>query len=71
MKLYNPNIDLINDNVHTKFGKKLSVLILKILSGNQILTLIKGHNSVANEQKSVLYNPNLDVININVYTKLS
>ena len=45
--------------------------ILKILSGNQILTSIKGHNSVANVQKIVLYNPNLDVININVYTKLS
>ena len=43
--------------------------ILKILSGNEILTSIKGHNSVANVQKIELYKPNLDVININVYTK--
>ena len=43
-------------------------LVLKILSDNEILTSIKGHNSVANVQKIVLYNPNLDLININVYT---
>ena len=29
---------------------------------------IRGFNSVANVQKIVLYNPNLDVINVNVYT---
>ena len=39
------------------------------MSGNEILTSIKGHNSVANVQKIVLYNPNLDLINVNVYTK--
>ena len=27
-----------------------------------------GYNSVANVQKVVLYNPNLNVINVNVYT---
>ena len=47
---------------------KLCPLVLKILSGNEILTSIKGYNSVANVQKIVLYNPNLDVINVNVYT---
>ena len=41
---------------------------IKILSGNEILTSTKGYNSVANMQKIVLYNPNLDVINVNVYT---
>ena len=35
--------------------------VLKILSGNEILTSIKGHNSVANFQKMTLYNPNLDL----------
>ena len=35
--------------------------ILKILSGNKILTSIKGHNSVTNVQKIVL-------VNANVYT---
>ena len=43
-------------------------LVLKILSGNEILTSIKGHNSVANWQKMMLYNPNIDLVNANVYT---
>ena len=33
------------------------------------MTSIKGHNSVANLQNLLLYNPNLDTINVNVYTK--
>ena len=48
---------------------KFCPLILKILSGNEILRPIKGHNSVANMQNLTLYNPNLDLINVNVYTK--
>ena len=44
-------------------------LVLKILSGNKILTSIKGGNSVANLRNLKLYNPNLDIINVNVYTK--
>ena len=44
-------------------------LVLKILSGNEILTSIKGRNSVANLQNLTLYNPNIDTINVNVYTK--
>ena len=44
-------------------------LVLKILSGNEILTSIKGCNSVTNLQTLTLYNPNLDIINVNVYTK--
>ena len=43
-------------------------LVLKILSGNKIMTSIKGQNSVANLQKMTLYNPNLDLVNANVYT---
>ena len=43
---------------------KFCPLVLKILSGNEILTSIKGHNSVANLQKLTLYNPNLDLINV-------
>ena len=46
---------------------KFCPLILKILSRNEILTSNEGYNSVANEQKIVLYNPNLDAINVNVY----
>ena len=44
-------------------------LLLKILSGNEILTSIKGHNSVVNLRNLTLYNPNLDIIYVNVYTK--
>ena len=36
---------------------------------DQILMSIKGCNSVANLQKMMLYNPNLDLVNDNVYTK--
>ena len=50
---------------------KFCLLVLKILSGKEILTQIKGHNSVANVQNLTLYNPNLDIINVNVYTKFS
>ena len=48
---------------------KFGPLVFKILSGNKILTSIKGHNSVANLQKMTLYNPNLDLISVNLYTK--
>ena len=48
---------------------KFCPLVLKILSGNKILTSIKGHNSIANLQKLTLYNPNLDLISVNMYTK--
>ena len=48
---------------------KFCPLVLKISSGNEILTSIKAHNSVANLRNLPLYNPNLDIINVNVYTK--
>ena len=43
--------------------------ILKILSKNRILTSIKGSNSVANLQKTKIYNTNIDLVNDNVFTK--
>ena len=42
------------------------ILKLKIIRGDKILTTIKGHNSVANLPKMTLYNPNLDLINVDV-----
>ena len=42
--------------------------VLKILSKNQILTLIKGCYSVANLRKTKIYNTNLDLVTDNVYT---
>ena len=128
----NPKLDLVNVDVHTKFGRilsmrsqdierkrnsdvnqsransnsvkillskiligneilvnnpkldpKLSMLmciqnlvgfcqcVLKILSGNEILTLIKGHNSVKILRKMAGNNPKLDLVNVDVYTKFS
>ena len=43
---------------------KFCPLVLKILSGNEILTSINGSNSVANLRNLMLYNPNLDTINV-------
>ena len=43
--------------------------ILKILSKNQILTSIKGRNSVAILRKAKIYNTNVDLVNDNVYIK--
>ena len=42
---------------------------LMILSRNKILTSIKGHYSVTNQQKITGNNPNLEIVNINAYTK--
>ena len=44
-------------------------LVLKILSKNQILTSIKGRNSVANLWKTIINNTNIDLVNDDVYTK--
>ena len=68
MTLYNPSLDLVNDNAYTKFGHILSIC-LKILSKNQILTSIKGRNSVANLRKTIIYNTKIDLVNDDVYTK--
>ena len=43
--------------------------VLKILSKNRIPTSIKGSNSVANLQKTKIYNTNIDLVNDNVFTK--
>ena len=48
---------------------KFCLFILKIWSKNQILTSIKGRNSVANLRKTKIYNTNVDLVNDNVFTK--
>ena len=47
----------------------LCQFVFKILSKNQILTSIKGCNSVANLRKTKIYNTNVDLVNDNVFTK--
>ena len=48
---------------------KLCQFVLKISSGNKILTSIKGHNSVTNLKKMTGKNPNLDLVNVNAFIK--
>ena len=43
--------------------------VLKILSKNQILTSIKGRNSVANLRKTMIYDTKIDLVYDNVYIK--
>ena len=47
----------------------LCEFVLKILSGNNILTPIKGCNSVKILRKMTGYNPKLDLVNVDVHTK--
>ena len=50
MTVNNLNLDLVNVNLYTKFGHFFP-FFLKILSGNKIMTSIKGRNSVTKLQK--------------------
>ena len=43
--------------------------VIKILSGNEILTSIKGRNSVKILRKMTGNNPKLDLVNVDVHTK--
>ena len=44
-------------------------IVLEILSGNKILTSIKGRNSVKILRKMSGDNPKLDIVNVDVHTK--
>ena len=48
---------------------KFYQLVLKILSGNKILTSIKGRNSINILRKMMGNNPKLDLVNVDVHTK--
>ena len=64
-KIYNTDVELVNDNVLTKFGLSLSIRSQDI---EQILTSIKGRNCVANLRKTMIYITNVDLVNDHVYT---
>ena len=49
-KIYNTKVDLVSDNVYTKFSLNRSICFQDI-EQNSILTSIKGSNSVANLPK--------------------
>ena len=48
---------------------RICQFVLKILSGNKILTSIKGHNSIKILRKMTGNNPKLDLVNVDVHTK--
>ena len=64
----NPKLDLVNDDLHTKSGRILSIRSQE-LSGNKILKSIKGRNSVKILRKMTGNNPKLDLVNVDVHTK--
>ena len=65
----NPKLDLVNVYVHTKFGQILSIHSQYILSGNYILTSIKGCYSIKILQKMTGNNAKLDHVNVDVHIK--
>ena len=66
----NSNIDLVNINAYTKFGKFLTICSKDIEQKQKKLTSIKGHTSVTNLRKMTGNDPNLDIVNINEHTNL-
>ena len=49
---------------------KFCPFVRKILNGNEILALIKGHNSGTNVRKITVINTKLDLVNMYAYTKI-
>ena len=57
----NPKLDLVNVDARKKRLVRFCQFILKILSGNEILTSIKGRNSLKIYRKITGNNPKLDI----------
>ena len=55
--------------LHIQNLDKFCPFFMKILSRNKLLTSIKGQNSVTNLRKMTGNTPNLELVNINTYTK--
>ena len=68
MTIYNPNVDLVNNNVYTKYGLNKSIHSQDI---EQKLNsdVNQGPLLCCKFQKMMIYNPNVDLVNDNVYTK--
>ena len=69
MKGNNPKLDLVNVDAHKKRMVRFCQFILTILSGNEILTSIKGRNALKIYRKTTGNNPKLDIVNVDVHTK--
>ena len=70
MTFNNSKLDLVNMNAYIKLVK-ICQEVLKILIGNKILTLIKGHDSGTNVRKIKCNNPKVDHVNINAHMKFT
>ena len=57
--------------MHIKRLVRFCQFVLKILSGNEILTSIKGGNSLKTLGKMMGNNPKLDLVNADVHTKFA
>ena len=64
----NPKLDFVNVDVHTKFGRILSIRYQDI-ERKQNSESIKGSNSVKILRKMTGNNPKLDHVNVDVHTK--
>ena len=64
----NPKLDLVNDDVHTKFGRILSIRSQDI-ERKRNSDVNQGCNSVKILRKMMGNNPKLDLVNDDVHTK--
>ena len=64
----NLKLDLVSMLMCIQNLVRFCQFVLKILSGNKILTSIKGHNSDKILQKMTGNNPKLDLVNVDVHT---
>ena len=69
MMYNNLNLDHVNIIAYTKYLVIFGQFVLKILSENEKVKSITGHNSVTNLQKMINNNPSLHLVYINVHTK--
>ena len=60
---------MLSVSMHMQNVVEFRQFVLKILCGNEILTSIKGHNSVINLRKLMSNNFNKDLVHINAYAK--
>ena len=67
MTIYNPNVDLVNDTVYTKFGLNKSIRSQNI--EEKKLNSDVNQCSGVNLRKMMIFNTNVDLVNDNVYTK--
>ena len=65
----NPKLDLVNDDVHTKFGWILSICSQDI-ERKRNSDVNQGRNSIKILQKMTGKDPKLDLVNVDVLTEI-